>query len=77
MTDIRKAAEERYPEDPSPNFVVKRTSEHNAFVAGAEWMREEAVRSINALPVDRGQTRMAAPMVSLAQVLAILKETAQ
>lgn len=48
-------------------------AQHDAEVA-ATALREASSR-INALPVDRGQTRMAAPMVSLERVLAILKET--
>lgn len=75
MTDIRKAAEERYPMRASQDDM--QIIRVNAFVAGAEWMREEAVRSINALPVDRGQTRMAEPRVSLERVLAILRGTAR
>lgn len=46
---------------------------HDAEVA--EKAREQAVRSVNALPVDRGETRTAEPRVSLGRVLTILRET--
>lgn len=61
MTDIRKAAEERYPHwlppepgTPDPDYSEVDASwqnemaddQRNAFVAGAEWMREEAARVV-------------------------------
>lgn len=64
MTDIRKAAEERYPHwlppepgTPDPDYSEVDASwqngmaddQRNAFIAGAEWMREEAAREVEAI----------------------------
>jgi hypothetical protein len=42
MTDVRKAAEERYPMYTwQDDMQIARV---NAFIAGAEWMREQAAQ---------------------------------